>query len=130
MNGKLKLAKLAHGEPEDRNTVASEMSAKTTTSHTDLQMQDDYAQQIDLTREPQVEIDDENMTSALFIDDITMDSNKKFAQKKKSKHAHTVRVMSPVLSDTEPSIHMEQKTAEKSKGRLPPRYSHHPPSTS
>ncbi|RWA10148.1 hypothetical protein EKO27_g4980 [Xylaria grammica] len=120
---KSKLAKMAQiQESGDRNTVASEMSAKTTTSRTDLQMQDDYTQQIDLTQEPQLDSDQENMTSALFIDDVTLDSNKKFAprQKPKQKAAPAVRVLSPVLSVTEPSIEIEQTGAEKQKEANPP----------
>ncbi|KAI1129199.1 hypothetical protein F5Y10DRAFT_238774 [Nemania abortiva] len=112
---KSKLTKLAHQESEDRHTVVSEMSAKTTTSQMNFQMQDDYTQQIDLTRETQPESDEENMTSALFIDDVTLDSNKKFAQKQKAKSASTVRVLSPVLSVSEPSTQMEQAAKGKQK---------------
>ncbi|KAI1827521.1 hypothetical protein F4861DRAFT_550409 [Xylaria intraflava] len=98
-------------EPRDINTVMSEMSAKTTTSYTGPQTQDDYAQQINLTRESQVEVED-NMTSALFIDDVTLDSNKKFPQKQKAKNA--VRVLSPILSVAEPTTETV-KTAGKQK---------------
>ncbi|KAF2972448.1 hypothetical protein GQX73_g1151 [Xylaria multiplex] len=121
--GKLKLAKMAQiQEPGDRNTVASEMSAKITTSHTDLQIQEDYTQQIDLTQEPQLDSDpEENMTSALFIDDVTLDSNRKFTQKQKSKQKATpaVRVLSPVLSVNEPDTQTEQAGAEKQKTTPP-----------
>ncbi|TGJ82430.1 hypothetical protein E0Z10_g6346 [Xylaria hypoxylon] len=123
VTGKSKLAKMAQiQESRDRHTVASEMSAKTTTSHTDLQMQDDYTQQIDLTREPELDSDHENMTSALFIDDVTLDSNKKFAQKLKPKQkaTPTVRVLSPVLSVTEPSTQTEHTGSGKQKEVIPP----------
>ncbi|KAJ2975099.1 hypothetical protein NUW58_g8452 [Xylaria curta] len=123
VTGKLKLTKMAQiSEPGDRHTVVSEMSAKSMTSHTDLQMQDDYTQQIDLTREPQLDSDQENMTSALFIDDITLDSHKKFTQKQKAKSTPSVRVLSPVLSITEPSTQTEQATmGGQSKANPPPR---------
>ncbi|CAJ2499816.1 Uu.00g026690.m01.CDS01 [Anthostomella pinea] len=39
-------------DPKGKNTV-SEMSARTTTSQTDMPMQDDYTQQIDFNQEPQ-----------------------------------------------------------------------------
>ncbi|KAI8955571.1 hypothetical protein F4801DRAFT_272091 [Xylaria longipes] len=115
VTGKSKLAKMAQiQEPGDRHTVMSEMSAKTT-SHTDLQMQDDYTQQIDLTREPQLDSDQENMTSALFIDDITLDSTRKSTRKQKTKGTPSVRVLSPVLSITEPPTQTQQTTAGKQK---------------
>lgn len=107
-------------EPGDRYTVVSEMSAKTTTSQTDLPMQDDYTQQIDLTREPQIDSDQENMTSALFIDDVTLDSNKKFAQKPRTRSAPTVRVLSPLLSVSEPSTQIEQTATGKGKEAIRP----------
>ncbi|KAI0868986.1 hypothetical protein GGS24DRAFT_480374 [Hypoxylon argillaceum] len=117
---KSKLTKMTQNwESGDKHTVVSEMSAKTMTSQTDLQMQDDYTQQIDLTREPQVDSDEENMTSALFIDDVTLDSNKKFAQRPKAKNTPTVRVLSPVLSVSEPSLQMEQTTTGKQKETVP-----------
>ncbi|KAJ8122477.1 hypothetical protein ONZ43_g1340 [Nemania bipapillata] len=118
---KSKLTKMTQNwESGDRHTVVSEMSAKTTTSRTDLQMQDDYTQQIDLTREPQPDSDEENMTSALFIDDVTLDSNKKFSQKQKAKSTPTVRVLSPVLSVSEPSTQMEQAATGKQQETVPP----------
>ncbi len=121
ITGKSKLAKMAQiQEPGDRHTVASEMSAKTTTSQMDLQMQDDYTQQIDLTREPEFDSDQENMTSALFIDDVTLDSNKKFAQKQRPKSTPAVRVLSPVPSETEPLTQTEQTSAGKQKENIPP----------
>ncbi|KAI1119103.1 hypothetical protein F5Y14DRAFT_396457 [Nemania sp. NC0429] len=104
----------------DRLTLVSEMSAKTTTSQTDMPMQDDYTQQIDLTREPQIDSDQENMTSALFIDDVTLDSNKKFAQKPKTRSTPTVRVLSPLLSVSEPSIEVEQTATRKGKEAIRP----------
>lgn len=107
-------------EPRDRHTVVSEMSAKTTTSQTDMPMQDDYTQQIDLTREPQIDSDQENMTSALFIDDVTLDSNKKFAHKPKTRIPPTVRVLSPLLSVSEPSTEVEQTTTRKGKEAVRP----------
>ncbi|KAI0809862.1 hypothetical protein GGR55DRAFT_647002 [Xylaria sp. FL0064] len=122
VTGKSKLAKMAQiQEPGDRHTVASEMSAKTTTSDMDLQMQDDYTQQIDLTQEPELDSDQENMTSALFIDDVTLDSNKKFGQKQKQKSTPAVRVLSPVLSASEPSTQIEQTgtTKQKQKENIP-----------
>ncbi|KAI0857010.1 hypothetical protein F4860DRAFT_374529 [Xylaria cubensis] len=115
--GKSKLTKMAQiQEPGDRHTVVSEMSAKTT-SHTDLQMQDDYTQQIDLTREPQLDSDQENMTSALFIDDITLDSTRKSARKQKTKGTPAVRIISPILS--EPS-QTQQTTTGKQKEKVTP----------
>ncbi|KAI1743331.1 hypothetical protein F4680DRAFT_409830 [Xylaria scruposa] len=115
--GKSKLTKMAQTqEPGDRHTVVSEMSAKTT-SHTDLQMQDDYTQQIDLTREPQFDSDQENMTSALFIDDITLDSTRKSTRKQKTKGTPAVRVISPILS--EPS-QTQQTTTGKQKEKITP----------
>ncbi|KAI1422624.1 hypothetical protein F5Y12DRAFT_717211 [Xylaria sp. FL1777] len=121
VTSKSKLAKMTQiQESGDRFTVASEMSAKTTTSQMDLQMQDDYTQQIDLTREPDLDSDQENMTSALFIDDVTLDSNKKFAQKQKAKNTPAVRVLSPVLSASEPSTQIEQTGAEKQKENVRP----------
>ncbi|KAI8629675.1 hypothetical protein F5Y19DRAFT_431464 [Xylariaceae sp. FL1651] len=101
---KPKLTKLAQiRESRDRQTVVSEMSAKTVTSQTDLQMQDDYTQQINLTQESQPESVQENMTSALFMDDITLNSNKKFGRKQKTKAAPAVCDLTPsakrVLND-------------------------------
>ncbi|KAI1751832.1 hypothetical protein F4782DRAFT_503303 [Xylaria castorea] len=119
VTGKSKLTKLAHQEPGDRYTVVSEMSAKTT-SHTDLQMQDDYTQQIDFTREPQLDSDQENMTSALFIDDITLDSTRKSTRKQKTKGTPAVRVLSPVLSIAEPSTQTQQTTMGKQKEKVTP----------
>ncbi|GAP85403.1 putative rhoptry protein [Rosellinia necatrix] len=108
-------------EPGDRYTMMSEMSAKTTTSQTDLQMQEDYTQQIDLTREPHVDSDQENMTSALFIDDITMDSNKKFIQRQRAKGAATVRVLSPILSvDGSSSETEDAQTGKQKETDAPP----------
>ncbi|KAI1436844.1 hypothetical protein GGR50DRAFT_175593 [Xylaria sp. CBS 124048] len=86
--------------PSDRNTVTSETSAKTTTST--FQTQDDYTQRISLPRESQYDSDDDNMTSALFIDDVTLDSNKKFSQRPKARNPPIVRVLSPILSVAEP----------------------------
>ncbi|KAI0410001.1 hypothetical protein F4802DRAFT_543003 [Xylaria palmicola] len=124
VTGKSKLTKMTQTrESGDRYTVVSEMSAKTATSQTDLQLQDDYTQQIDLTREAQIDSDHEdNMTSALFIDDITLDSNKKFAQKQKVKARSTpaVRVLSPVLSVTEPSTQTGPIISEKRKESTSP----------
>ncbi|KAI3324536.1 hypothetical protein HD806DRAFT_492901 [Xylariaceae sp. AK1471] len=121
VTGKSKLTKMAHREPGDRhNTVVSEMSARTMTSQTDLQMQDDYTQQIDLTQEPQLDSDEENMTSALFIDDITLESNKKFGRKQKTKSTPAVRVLSPILSVVEPTTQTEQAAAGKQKENAPP----------
>lgn len=118
---KSKLTRIAQTqEPGDRHTVASEMSGKTTASQTDMPLQDDYTQQIDLTREPQLDSDQENMTSALFIDDVTLDSNKKFAQKPRTRSTPTVRVMSPLLSVSEPSIQMEQTATGKGKEAVRP----------
>lgn len=110
-----KFGKLLQAELEDRNTLASVMSAKTTASNTDMHMKEDYARQLDTTREPQFDSDNENMTSALFIDDVTLDSNKKFGSKQKSKNAPTVRVLSPVQSITEPSVQMEHTSTGKQK---------------
>ncbi|KAI0446474.1 hypothetical protein F4803DRAFT_503747 [Xylaria telfairii] len=118
--GKSKLTKMAQTkESGDRYTVVSEMSAKST-SHTDLQMQDDYTQQIDLTREPQLDSDQENMTSALFIDDITLDSTRKSTRKQKTRIIPAVRVLSPVLSVAEPSTQTQQTTAGKQKETTTP----------
>ncbi|KAI2641058.1 hypothetical protein GGS21DRAFT_355278 [Xylaria nigripes] len=113
VSGKSKSTKSANmREFGDKHTVMSEMSAKTTTSKTDLQMQDDYTQHIDLTREAQLNSDQENMTSALFIDDITLDSNNRPTQKPKAK-TPTVRVLSPILSVAEPTTEIEQTGTEK-----------------
>ncbi|KAI1362709.1 hypothetical protein F5Y08DRAFT_311232 [Xylaria arbuscula] len=110
-----KFGKLLQAELEDRNTLASVMSAKTTTSNTDMQMKEDYARQLDTTHEPQIDSDNENMTSALFIDDVTLDSNKRFGSKQKSKNAPTVRVLSPVQSVTEPPVQVEHTSSGKQK---------------
>ncbi|KAI0391470.1 hypothetical protein F5Y17DRAFT_440483 [Xylariaceae sp. FL0594] len=98
---KSRLSKMAYRESGDKHTIGSEMSVRTTTSQTDLQMQDDYTQQIDLTQERQPDSDQENMTSALFIDDITLDSTKRSARKQKGKGNTSVRVLSPILSAAE-----------------------------
>lgn len=119
VTGKSKANKTTQArEAGDRYTVMSEMSAKTTTSNTDMQMQDDYTQQIDMTREAQVDSDQENMTSALFIDDITMDSNNnnnKFTHKQKTRSTPAVRVLSPILSVAESDADTEDEATGKQK---------------
>lgn len=120
--GKSKPSKMTQArEAGDRYTMMSEMSAKTTTSNTDMQMQDDYTQQIDLTREAQVDSDQENMTSALFIDDITMDSNNnKFTHKQKTRGTPAVRVLSPILSVAESASDTEDEVTGKQKETTTP----------
>jgi len=116
---KSRLSKMAHRESGDRYTVGSEMSAKTMTSQTDLQIQDDYTQQIDLTQERQLDSDQENMTSALFIDDITLDSTKRSARKQKAKSTNAVRVLSPILSATESTKTEQFATGKNTTAKAP-----------
>ncbi|KAI0200832.1 hypothetical protein F4808DRAFT_140932 [Astrocystis sublimbata] len=98
----------------DKHTIASELSAKST-SHTDLNMQDDYTQQINLTRDTQLDADHDNMTSALFIDDVTLDAARKATRKQKSKMTPAVQILSPVPSATDSSSLTQQATSAKQK---------------
>ncbi|KAI1177349.1 hypothetical protein F4777DRAFT_542663 [Nemania sp. FL0916] len=82
-----------------------------------LEPQLDSDQEDEDALEPEPDSDQENMTSALFIDDVTIDLDKKFGRTRKGKSVPAVRVLSPVLS--EPSIQVEQTATTTQKENIP-----------